>query len=73
MIIEKNGVTPPLTFKDLAGGEAFFAKGSLKETLMVKGYNFQGIGHCAMNLANGAVTVPKLETEVVRANAKVVV
>lgn len=73
MIIEKNGVTPPLTFKDLAGGEAFFAKDALKETLLVKGYQFNGIGHCAMNLSNGAVMVPKPETEVIRADAKVVV
>lgn len=73
MIIEKNGVTPPLTFKDLAGGEAFFTKDSLKEYLMVKGYQYLGIGHCAMNLSNGAVVVLKPGTEVVRSNAKVVV
>lgn len=73
MIIEKNGVTPDLTFKDLAGGEAFFIVGGPKEVLLMKGYQFQGIGHCAINLSNGAVSVVKQEMAVIRANAKVVI
>lgn len=73
MLIEQNGVTPKLKFKNLAQGEAFYLVGS-QGVLLMKGYNFQGIGECSINLANGAViTSIKKDDEVVRVNAKVVV
>lgn len=73
MLIERNGVEPELTFKDLAQGDPFVAKGSVKETLMMKCFQFQGVGQCAVNMSNGAIVVIEKDAKVVRVNAKVVI
>lgn len=73
MRIEKNGIIPQLTFKDLNGGEAFYHSKSEKQTLMMKGFQFQGIGQCAINLSNGAVCKIEDSVPVTRVDAKVVI
>lgn len=72
MKIEKGGVPTPLMFKDLANGEPFYTNDSDSGKVFVKAYQFSGIGVCAVNLANGAVFVPKMDTPVTRSPAKVV-